>query len=81
MKTSDRSKHTGLSNLSRKSIDVAKYYDDWASDYDKSLADWRYDAPDKIASIVRANLTQESRILDAGCGTGLCGKALNVPLK
>ena len=76
MKTNDRSKHTGLSNLSRKSIDVAKYYDDWASDYDRSLADWRYDAPDKIASIVRANLAQESRILDAGCGTGLCGKAL-----
>jgi predicted TPR repeat methyltransferase len=76
MKSDNRSKHTGLRNLSKNSDDVAKYYDNWASDYDGTLSDWRYEAPEQVASMLRAKLSPEFAILDAGCGTGLSGKAL-----
>jgi predicted TPR repeat methyltransferase len=76
MKSGSHSKHTGLSNLSRKSDDVAKYYDNWASDYDGTLSDWRYEAPEQVASMLRVKLSPKLAILDAGCGTGLGGKAL-----
>jgi predicted TPR repeat methyltransferase len=76
MTSGSHSKHIGLSNLSKKSDDVAEYYDNWASDYDGTLADWRYEAPEQIASMLRAKLSPEFAILDAGCGTGLSGKAL-----
>lgn len=65
--------------MSRKSDDVAAYYDDWADDYDKTLARWRYDAPDRVASMLREELTPAAgaaEIIDAGCGTGLSGRAL-----
>ena len=77
MKSDGRSKHVGLSNISKKSDDVAKYYDHWASDYNGTLADWRYEAPEQIATMLRATLSAESVVLDAGCGTGLGGMALH----
>lgn len=76
MEPGKSSKHRGLSNISRNSEDVANYYDNWSSDYDESLAKWRYDAPEQVASILVAGLPLESAILDAGCGTGLSGRAL-----
>ena len=77
MNADDTSDHDGLSNLSRNSKDVAQYYDDWAADYEKTVADWRYEAPGQVAQMLRAGLSAESVILDAGCGTGLVGQALN----
>jgi predicted TPR repeat methyltransferase len=62
--------------LSRKSDDVTKYYDNWASDYDGTLSSWGYDAPEQVASMLRVKLSPKLAILDAGCGTGLSGKAL-----
>jgi predicted TPR repeat methyltransferase len=76
MKPDSHSKHSGLSNLSKKSSDVAQYYDNWASDYDGTLSEWRYEAPEQVASMLREKLSPEMTILDAGCGTGLSGKAL-----
>jgi predicted TPR repeat methyltransferase len=76
MKSDSRSKHIGLLNLSKNSDDVAKYYDNWASDYDGTLSDWRYEAPEQVASMLRAKLSPKLAILDVGCGTGLSGKAL-----
>ena len=76
MKSGSQSKHAGLSSLSSESDEVAKYYDNWASDYDGTLADWRYEAPEQVASMLREKLSLDSAILDVGCGTGLCGKAL-----
>lgn len=75
MASGGRSKHNGLSNMSNNSDDVAKYYDNWASDYNETLADWRYEAPKQVASMLSAKLSLKSAILDAGCGTGLGGKA------
>ena len=77
MESGSRSKHIGLSNMSKKSDDVAKYYDNWANDYDGTLADWRYEAPEQVASMLRTKLSPKSAILDAGCGTGLSGRALH----
>ena len=74
MESGSRSKHIGLRNMSKKSDDVAKYYDNWASDYDGTLSEWRYDAPEQVASMLQAKLSPKSLILDAGCGTGLSGR-------
>ncbi len=76
MESDKRSKYKGLSNLSSNSEDVAKYYDNWSRDYDDTLAEWHYDAPEQVASMLMAELSPTSVILDAGCGTGLSGKAL-----
>jgi predicted TPR repeat methyltransferase len=62
--------------MSKKSDDVAKYYDNWAGDYNETLADWRYESPNQVASMLRAQISPKSELLDAGCGTGLSGKAL-----
>lgn len=76
MTSNARADRKGLRNLSQKSDDVAEYYDEWAEDYDQTLAQWRYEAPDQAAARLRAALDADSVILDAGCGTGLTGKAL-----
>jgi predicted TPR repeat methyltransferase len=72
----DNSGREGLRNMSRKSEDVAEYYDDWADDYDRTLAQWRYEAPEQVAARLHAALDSDAVILDAGCGTGLSGRAL-----
>jgi predicted TPR repeat methyltransferase len=77
MESDKRSKHDGLSNMSKKSDDVADYYDNWASGYNESLADWQYQAPEQVASMLSAELPVSAVILDAGCGTGLSGKAFH----
>ncbi len=76
MTTDNTVNHDGLSTLSRNSDDVAQYYDNWAANYDNTLAEWQYDAPEQVAAMLKADLPLESIILDAGCGTGLSGRAL-----
>jgi predicted TPR repeat methyltransferase len=78
MESGSRPKHSGLSNISKKSDDVAKYYNNWAKDYNETLADWQYDAPEQVASLLYSRLSPQSVILDVGCGTGLSGSALNL---
>jgi len=67
---------TGLRDLSRDSDEVARYYDDWAEEYDATLGEWRYEAPRQVAERLRAALSPDAVVLDAGCGTGLSGRAL-----
>lgn len=76
MNANDNSNRGGLRNLSRRSDDVAEYYDEWADDYDQTLAQWRYEAPEQAAARVHAELGPDAIMLDAGCGTGLSGRAL-----
>ena len=76
MNTNDTNRHNGLSSMSRDSKDVAQYYDNWAVDYDETLTKWQYDAPGRVAEMLRMDLAPEAVILDAGCGTGLSGRAL-----
>ncbi len=65
-----------MSEISRNSEDVAEYYDNWASDYDSTLEQWQYDAPKRVAQMLGKTLSKKAVILDAGCGTGLSGRAL-----
>ena len=76
MGSEHESDRNGLSRLPSDSGEVEKYYDDWAKDYDRTLAEWRYEAPARAAEMLRARLRPEDVILDAGCGTGLTGKVL-----
>ena len=76
MSSEHASDRDGLSRLPSDSGEIEKYYDDWATDYDRTLAEWRYEAPTRAAEILRERLGPDAVILDAGCGTGLTGKAL-----
>lgn len=76
MTSQDQAGHKGLRNLSSNSEDIAEYYDEWAEDYDQTLAQWRYEAPGQAAARLSAMLDPDSVVLDAGCGTGLTGRAL-----
>lgn len=76
MNPDDTSNHAGLRDLPRDSEVVADYYDNWAEDYDRTLRQWQYEAPEQVAERLRAELAPEALILDAGCGTGLSGRAL-----
>ncbi len=76
MNPDDTSNHAGLRDLPRDSDSVADYYDNWAENYDQTLRQWQYEAPEQVAERLRAELAPEAVILDAGCGTGLSGRAL-----
>ena len=65
-----------LSEGSTDSKEVADYYDSWATKYDEDLREWDYKAPNYAAELLRQYASQNHAILDAGCGTGLTGKAL-----
>lgn len=56
--------------------DITRYYDEWARRYDRDLDEWAYAAPDVAASMLLARGPDVTRLLDAGCGTGLVGRAL-----
>jgi len=74
--TEDTPNHAGLRDLPRDSEVVADYYDNWANDYDRTLRQWQYEAPERVAERLRAERAPQAVILDAGCGTGLSGRAL-----
>ena len=60
----------------KKPEELLKYYQDWTDDnkYNKDMVDWNYTAPQETVSVLRKYaLKKNSRILDAGCGTGLVG--------
>ena len=57
--------------------ELSERYDQWAEDYDadiKSVFDWQ--APARAVELFAKHVSRESRILDAGAGTGLAGQAL-----
>lgn len=55
---------------------IETVFDAFAETFDRKLASLEYRAPELVAASVRAALGEPARdfdILDAGCGTGLCG--------
>ena len=69
--------HSWLTKLSTDSQETAAYYDAWAENYDQTLAQWNYQSPIIVAAMLRREGLPDNRILDAGCGTGLSGRALH----
>lgn len=65
-----------LTQNSTDSESIASYYDSWSADYNESLAQWNYQSPQVAAELATRYTQHESRVLDAGCGTGLTGVAL-----
>lgn len=58
---------------------VRTLFDDLANDFDEHLASLRYRAPDLIGAALAAVWPEplgDLDVLDAGCGTGLCGAFL-----
>lgn len=56
--------------------EVVRYYDGWAERYDADLAEWDYRAPTRVARLLVEWGDPADDVLDAGCGTGLSGRAL-----
>ena len=69
--------HRWLTKLSTDSQETAAYYDDWAESYDETLVQWNYRSPAIVAAMLKQETPPDGRVLDAGCGTGLSGKALH----
>ena len=58
---------------------VERIFDDFASSFDKKLGQLGYQAPEIVAALVADAGRVAARgldVLDAGCGTGLCGPLL-----
>ena len=57
--------------------EIAERYDAWAKDYDTDLeAGLGYTDPTIVSAYVAKHVANDSRVLDAGVGTGLVGVAL-----
>jgi predicted TPR repeat methyltransferase len=57
---------------------IQRLFDDYAPHFDESMDQLRYCAPRLIAERLARSVTPERSlvVLDAGCGTGLCGQVL-----
>ncbi|MCP4316007.1 MAG: methyltransferase domain-containing protein [Hyphomicrobiales bacterium] len=71
-------------NLDGSPEKVARFYDQWAENYDKDVGDIDYVGPRIVAELLDKHtglLGQHDRsdlnVLDAGCGTGLSGRAIH----
>ena len=69
--------HSWLTKLSTDSQETSAYYDAWAENYDQTLAQWNYQSPTIVATMLKQEVPPDGPVLDAGCGTGLSGKALH----
>lgn len=73
---SDVNKDGWLTDGATDPDDVRAFYDRWAARYDDDLAGWDYRAPRRIAKLLAEHADLAAPVLDAGCGTGLSGRAL-----
>ena len=63
----------------KSSVKLKEHYKNWAGKYDNDLIDWGYAYPTQVKKILESNIKikRNSKILDAGCGTGLVAETLN----
>ena len=62
----------------KNSSNLKRHYKGWASEYDKDLKEWGYAYPKQLKKILKKDIkiNKKSKILDAGCGTGLVAETL-----
>ena len=62
----------------KSSSKLKKHYKGWASEYDNDLKKWGYTYPKQLKKILKKDIkiNKKSKILDAGCGTGLVAETL-----
>lgn len=78
IETKKENQPSWLKEGSTDSKEVADFYDTWAETYDEHLNEWDYRAPTYAAELLKQYVSPQQAILDAGCGTGLTGKALHL---
>ena len=63
----------------KSSIRLKQHYKLWADDYDRDLVDWGYAYPSQLKKVMSQDIKvkKDSKILDAGCGTGLVAQVLS----
>ena len=63
----------------KSSIKLKKHYKFWADDYDRDLVDCGYAYPSQLKKVMSRDIKvkKDSKILDAGCGTGLVAQVLS----
>ncbi len=63
----------------KSSIKLKQHYKFWAGDYDRDLVDWGYAYPSQLKLVMSQDIKvkKNSKILDAGCGTGLVAQVLS----
>lgn len=60
-----------------KSEEIINYYKKWAKNFDCDMLEWNYQAPEIASKLLDSYLNDKNtKILDAGCGTGLVGQIL-----
>ncbi|HCH08436.1 MAG TPA: class I SAM-dependent methyltransferase, partial [Dehalococcoidia bacterium] len=63
---------------SKNEQELGERYDQWASSYEKDLiGDFGWYGPPSSVTAAAKYVPKDSRILDAGAGTGLVGQLLN----
>lgn len=58
------------------SQEIGEKYNQWADTYNDTVSEWDYRSPRQVAQLVHTHRSLEGKFLDAGCGTGLSGRAL-----
>ncbi|WP_166415539.1 class I SAM-dependent DNA methyltransferase [Cochlodiniinecator piscidefendens] len=56
--------------------DTKALYDAWSKSYEDEVGENGYATPLRLATAIAQHVAPDTRILDFGCGTGLCGMAL-----
>jgi len=78
MKPSENIGHRWASEFSVVPSEVEAEFDAEAAEYDQQLKDWGYRVPEDGTKILAEYVPRSAKVLDAGCGTGLIGAALQI---
>ncbi len=66
-----------LTKLSTDSQETAAYTMPGPKTMTRPLAHWNYQSPTIVATMLKREVPTDGHVLDAGCGTGLSGRALH----